>query len=106
MVRVLTRGKHHRTPPSERLVCLEGIGLGVPELLFGPGPLPDPLPDDPGCAVLCCVVLCCVVLHCVVLCCAALCCAVLRRVVSCVVLCGVVSCGVVWYGVVAWGGHV
>ena len=42
-MRVLPRGKHRRAAPPERLVRLQGVGLGVPELLLGPGPLPNPL---------------------------------------------------------------
>ena len=42
-MRVLPRGKHRRAAPPERLVRLQGVGPGVPELLLGPGPLPNPL---------------------------------------------------------------
>ena len=48
MVGLLPWSKHRRAPPSERLVRLKGVGLGVPELLFGPGALPDPLSDHRG----------------------------------------------------------
>ena len=42
-MRVLPRGKHRRAAPPEHLVRLQGVGLGVPEPLLGPGPLPNPL---------------------------------------------------------------
>ena len=42
-MRILPRGKHRRAAPPERLVRLQGVGLGVPELLLGPGPLLNPL---------------------------------------------------------------
>ena len=46
MVGVLPWGKHRWAPPSERLVCLEGVGLGLPKILLSPGPLPYPFPGD------------------------------------------------------------
>ena len=54
MVGVLHRGKHGRAAPPERLVGLQGIGLGLAKVLFGPSTLPDPFPDDRD--LLCCVV--------------------------------------------------
>ena len=48
MVGVLPRGKYSRAAPAKRLVGLEGIDLGLSELLFCPSTLPDPLPSDHG----------------------------------------------------------
>ena len=48
MVGVLAWGKHGRAAPPERLVGLEGIGLGLAKVLFGPCTLPDPFPGDRG----------------------------------------------------------
>ena len=45
---VLPWGEHGRASPSERLSCLEGIGLGLSKDLFGPSPLPDTFPGDRG----------------------------------------------------------
>ena len=43
---VLPWGEHRRAPPSKHLVCLEGVGLGLPQVLLSPSPLPDPFPGD------------------------------------------------------------
>ena len=53
VVSVLSWGKHRRTSSSERLVRIEGKCLGVPELFFAQGSLPDPFPDNCGLPQVC-----------------------------------------------------
>ena len=49
MVGVLPWGEHRWAPPSQGLVRLEGVGLGLPKVLLSLGPLPDPFPG--GCSL-------------------------------------------------------
>ena len=48
MVGVLSLGEHGRASPSERLVGLQGIGLGLSKVLLSPSTLPDPFSGDRG----------------------------------------------------------
>ena len=48
MVCVLSRGEHGRAAPSERLVGLEGIRVGLSKVLLSPSTLPDPFTGDRG----------------------------------------------------------
>ena len=43
---VLPWGKHRKAPPSECLVRLKGIRLGLSEFFVGPSPLPDAFPGS------------------------------------------------------------
>ena len=93
MVGVLPRGQHCGAATPERLVGLEGIGLGRAKLLLRPSTLTENLPGDRDLPrVVWCGVVWCGVVWCGVVWCGMVWCGV--------VWCGVVWCGVVWCGVV------
>ena len=46
VVGVMPWGEHRTATATERLVGLEGTGLGLPKVLLSPSPLQDPFPGD------------------------------------------------------------